>query len=136
MPRTTRAQSMDALSSMGTICGYKAVLIAADTLAKNFPHADDRRRNHHAGARVSSSAPESPDCRPSPRRAAWVPWSPPTICVPRPRSRCRAWADASSNSPSKPKTPRTHADTARAQDESFYARQRELLAEWWPRAMS
>lgn len=25
MPRTTRAQSMDALSSMGTICGYKAV---------------------------------------------------------------------------------------------------------------
>src|SRR5258708_17722392 len=30
MPRTTRAQSMDALSSMATICGYKAVLIAAD----------------------------------------------------------------------------------------------------------
>src|SRR5260221_430312 len=29
MPRTTRAQSMDALSSMGTICGYKAVLITA-----------------------------------------------------------------------------------------------------------
>lgn len=37
MPRTTRAQSMDALSSMGTICGYKAVLIAADTLPKLFP---------------------------------------------------------------------------------------------------
>ncbi len=37
MPRTTRAQSMDALSSMGTICGYKAVLIAADTLPKIFP---------------------------------------------------------------------------------------------------
>src|SRR6185369_14153466 len=30
VPRTTRAQSMDALSSMGTICGYKAALIAAD----------------------------------------------------------------------------------------------------------
>ena len=37
MPRTTRAQSMDALSSMATISGYKAVLIAADTLPRMFP---------------------------------------------------------------------------------------------------
>lgn len=37
MPRTTRAQSMDALSSMGTIAGYKAVVIAADTLPRIFP---------------------------------------------------------------------------------------------------
>jgi NAD(P) transhydrogenase subunit alpha len=37
IPRTTRAQSMDALSSMATISGYKAVLIAADTLPKIFP---------------------------------------------------------------------------------------------------
>jgi NAD(P) transhydrogenase subunit alpha len=37
MPRTTRAQSMDALSSMATICGYKAVLIAADALPRIFP---------------------------------------------------------------------------------------------------
>ncbi|MGB9512438.1 MAG: Re/Si-specific NAD(P)(+) transhydrogenase subunit alpha, partial [Candidatus Acidiferrum sp.] len=37
MPRTTRAQSMDALSSMATICGYKAVVIAADTLPRMFP---------------------------------------------------------------------------------------------------
>lgn len=37
MPRTTRAQSMDALSSMATICGYKAVLLAADTLPRIFP---------------------------------------------------------------------------------------------------
>jgi len=37
MPRTTRAQSMDALSSMATISGYKAALIAADTLPKIFP---------------------------------------------------------------------------------------------------
>jgi NAD(P) transhydrogenase subunit alpha len=37
MPRTTRAQSMDALSSMGTICGYKAVLLAADRLPRIFP---------------------------------------------------------------------------------------------------
>jgi len=37
MPRTTRAQNMDALSSMGTICGYKAVLLAGVTLPKIFP---------------------------------------------------------------------------------------------------
>lgn len=37
IPRTTRAQSMDTLSSMANIAGYKAVLIAADQLAKYFP---------------------------------------------------------------------------------------------------
>ncbi|MBS1859802.1 MAG: NAD(P) transhydrogenase subunit alpha [Acidobacteria bacterium] len=37
MPRITRAQSMDALSSMATISGYKAVLLAADALPRMFP---------------------------------------------------------------------------------------------------
>jgi NAD(P) transhydrogenase subunit alpha len=37
MPRTTRAQSMDALSAMSTVAGYKAVILAADTLPKLFP---------------------------------------------------------------------------------------------------
>ncbi len=37
IPRTTRAQSMDTLSSMANIAGYKAVLIAADHLPKYFP---------------------------------------------------------------------------------------------------
>ncbi|MBS1852767.1 MAG: Re/Si-specific NAD(P)(+) transhydrogenase subunit alpha [Acidobacteria bacterium] len=37
MPRTTRAQSMDVLSSMGTICGYKAVVHAADHHPRIFP---------------------------------------------------------------------------------------------------
>ncbi len=37
MPRTTRAQRMDALSSMSTIAGYKAVLMAADTSPRLFP---------------------------------------------------------------------------------------------------
>jgi len=37
MPRTTRAQSMDVLSSMGTIAGYHAVIIAADKLPRLFP---------------------------------------------------------------------------------------------------
>jgi NAD(P) transhydrogenase subunit alpha len=37
VPRTTRAQSMDALSSMASIAGYKAVLLAASALPKMFP---------------------------------------------------------------------------------------------------
>lgn len=37
VPRTTRAQSMDALSSMATVAGYKAVLIAAVRLPRMFP---------------------------------------------------------------------------------------------------
>ncbi|CDN11124.1 MAG: Re/Si-specific NAD(P)(+) transhydrogenase subunit alpha [Richelia sp.] len=37
IPRTTRAQSMDALSSQASIAGYKAALIAAAALPKYFP---------------------------------------------------------------------------------------------------
>ncbi len=37
MPRITRAQSMDALSSMATVAGYKGALIAADSLPRMFP---------------------------------------------------------------------------------------------------
>ncbi len=37
IPRITRAQSMDALSSMASIAGYKAVLLAATTLGKLLP---------------------------------------------------------------------------------------------------
>jgi H+-translocating NAD(P) transhydrogenase subunit alpha len=37
IPRITRAQSMDVLSSMATIGGYKAVLLAANTLPRMFP---------------------------------------------------------------------------------------------------
>ena len=37
MPRITRAQSMDALSSMATVAGYKAVVLAAQILPRMFP---------------------------------------------------------------------------------------------------
>ena len=37
IPRTTRAQSMDALSSQATVGGYKAALLAAETLPRFFP---------------------------------------------------------------------------------------------------
>jgi len=37
IPRTTRAQPMDALSSQATVAGYKAALLAADRLPRFFP---------------------------------------------------------------------------------------------------
>ena len=37
IPRITRAQSMDALSAMSTVCGYKAVILAAERLPRMFP---------------------------------------------------------------------------------------------------
>jgi NAD(P) transhydrogenase subunit alpha len=37
MPRITRAQSMDVLSSMASLAGYKAVIVAADALPRMFP---------------------------------------------------------------------------------------------------
>lgn len=37
VPRITRAQAMDALSSMATVAGYKAVLMAAERLPRMFP---------------------------------------------------------------------------------------------------
>ncbi|HEY8686205.1 MAG TPA: Re/Si-specific NAD(P)(+) transhydrogenase subunit alpha [Chloroflexota bacterium] len=37
VPRTTRAQSMDAMSAMSTVAGYKAVLMAANALGRFFP---------------------------------------------------------------------------------------------------
>ncbi|HEX9129710.1 MAG TPA: Re/Si-specific NAD(P)(+) transhydrogenase subunit alpha [Gemmatimonadaceae bacterium] len=37
VPRTTRAQMMDALSSQSTVAGYKSVLLAANALQKFFP---------------------------------------------------------------------------------------------------
>jgi H+-translocating NAD(P) transhydrogenase subunit alpha len=37
VPRITRAQSMDAMSAMSTVAGYKAVLLAADTIGRFFP---------------------------------------------------------------------------------------------------
>ena len=37
VPRISRAQSMDVLSSMATVVGYKAVLLAADALPRMFP---------------------------------------------------------------------------------------------------
>ena len=50
VPRISRAQSMDALSSQAAVAGYKAALIAANTLREIPADADHRRRHHPPGA--------------------------------------------------------------------------------------
>ncbi len=44
VPRISRAQSMDVLSSMATLAGYKAVLMGASAAPRIFPTVDDRCR--------------------------------------------------------------------------------------------
>ena len=46
LPRTTRAQSMDVLSSQANIAGYKAVLDSRQYLSQVFPHVYDGGRQY------------------------------------------------------------------------------------------
>ena len=54
IPRITRAQSMDALSSMATVAGYKAVLVAASNIPRMFPLLMTAAGTVPAGARVGA----------------------------------------------------------------------------------
>ena len=54
LPRISRAQSMDVLSSQANIAGYKAVLMAANVYQKFFPDADDRRGHCQGGTGTGS----------------------------------------------------------------------------------
>ena len=52
LPRISRAQSMDVLSSQANIAGYKAVMLAANEYAQVHADADDRRGHGEGGARA------------------------------------------------------------------------------------
>ena len=110
MPRTTRAQSMDALSSMATICGYKAVVIAADTLPRLFPMLTTAAgtitpaRVFVIGAGVAGLQAIATARRLGAVASAYD-------CARPRKSRCRASAAGSSSCPSKPRTRRIRADT-------------------------
>jgi NAD(P) transhydrogenase subunit alpha len=69
VPRITRAQSMDILSSQATVAGYKAVVLGAAHMPRLMPMLRPVRWPRR---RCSSLAPASPGCRPSPPRAASV----------------------------------------------------------------
>ena len=126
MPRTTRAQSMDALSSMATVAGYKAVLIAANLLPRIFPMlttaagtitparvliigAGVAGLQAIATARRLGSVVSAYDLRPAAKEQV--------------QSLGARFVEL----PIEAKDAQDAGGYAKAQDEAFYARQRELL---------
>ena len=126
VPRTTRAQSMDALSSMGTICGYKAVLIAADTLPKIFPMLTTAAgtitpaRVLVIGAGVAGLQAIATARRLGAIASAYD-------LRPAAKEQVQSLGGRFVELPIEAKDAQDARGYGRAQDETFYARQRELL---------
>jgi H+-translocating NAD(P) transhydrogenase subunit alpha len=126
MPRTTRAQNMDALSSMGTICGYKAVLIAADTLPRLFPMMTTAAgtitpgRVFVIGAGVAGLQAIATARRLGAVTSAYD-------LRPAVKEQVQSLGARFIELPVEAQDAQDAGGYARAQDESFYRRQRELL---------
>ena len=127
MPRTTRAQSMDALSSMGTICGYKAVLIAADTLPRIFPMLTTAAGTvTPARILVIGAGVAGLQAIATARRLGAVVSA--YDMRPAAKEQVQSLGGRFVELPIEAKNAQDARGYGTAQDESFYARQRELLA--------
>ncbi len=126
MPRTTRAQSMDALSSMGTICGYKAVLLAADSHPRLFPMLTTAAgtitpaRVFVIGAGVAGLQAIATARRLGAVISAYD-------LRPAAKEQVQSLGGRFVELPIEAKDAQDARGYARAQDEDFYCRQRELL---------
>ncbi len=126
MPRTTRAQSMDVLSSMGTICGYKAVVLAADTLPRIFPMLTTAAgtitpgRVFVIGAGVAGLQAIATARRLGAVASAYD-------LRPAAKEQVQSLGGRFVELPIEAKDAEDARGYARAQDETFYKRQRELL---------
>jgi NAD(P) transhydrogenase subunit alpha len=126
MPRTTRAQSMDALSSMATICGYKAVILAADTLPRIFPMLTTAAgtitpgRVFIIGAGVAGLQAIATARRLGAVASAYD-------LRPASKEQVQSLGGRFVELPIEAKDAEDARGYARAQDENFYKRQRELL---------
>ena len=117
---------MDALSSMGTMCGYKAVLIAADTL-QNFPHAHDRGGHDYARARFGNRRGRGRSA--SHRHGAQAGSRGFGLRLrPAAKEQVQSLGGRFVELPIEAKDAQDAGGYAKAQDEEFYRRQRELLA--------
>jgi NAD(P) transhydrogenase subunit alpha len=126
MPRTTRAQSMDALSSMATICGYKAVLIAADTLPRMFPMFTTAAGTiTPARVLVIGAGVAGLQAIATARRLGAVASA--YDLRPAVKEQVQSLGGRFIELPIEAKDAEDAGGYARAQDETFYARQRELL---------
>ena len=126
IPRTTRAQSMDALSSMGTICGYKAVILASDKLPRIFPMLTTAAgtitpaRVFIIGAGVAGLQAISTARRLGAVASAYD-------LRPAAKEQVQSLGGRFVELPIEAKDAEDARGYARAQDETFYKRQRELL---------
>jgi len=128
MPRTTRAQSMDALSSMGTICGYKAVLIAADTLPRIFPMLTTAAGTITPGrVLVIGAGVAGLQAIATSRRLGAVTSA--YDLRPAAKEQVQSLGGRFVELPIEAKDAEDTRGYAKAQDESFYRRQRELLGQ-------
>jgi proton-translocating NAD(P)+ transhydrogenase subunit alpha len=126
IPRTTRAQSMDALSSMATICGYKAVLIAADTLPRMFPMFTTAAGTiTPARVLVIGAGVAGLQAIATARRLGAVASA--YDLRPAVKEQVHSLGGRFIELPIEAKDAEDPRGYARAQDESFYSRQRELL---------
>jgi len=123
IPRITRAQAMDVLSSQASVAGYKAGVLAADLAPKFFPmltYAAGTIRPALVfviGAGVAGLR--------SPPPSGWGRSSRPSTCAGPRASRCGAWGRVSWSLTS---TPRPRAATPA----SSPRRRRKRSARWWP----
>ena len=126
MPRTTRAQSMDALSSMGTVCGYKAVLVAATSHLRIFPMLTTAAgtitpaRVFVIGAGVAGLQAIATSRRLGAVTSAYD-------LRPAAKEQVQSLGGRFVELPIEAKDAQDARGYARAQDEDFYRRQRELL---------
>ncbi|MGH9680834.1 MAG: NAD(P) transhydrogenase subunit alpha, partial [Candidatus Acidiferrales bacterium] len=128
MPRTTRAQSMDALSSMGTICGYKAVLVAADRLPKIFPMLTTAAGTiTPAKVLVIGAGVAGLQAIATARRLGAVVSA--YDLRPAAKEQVQSLGGRFVELPIEAKDAQDAGGYAKAQDEDFYRRQRELLAQ-------
>src|SRR4051812_5265910 len=126
MPRTTRAQSMDALSSMATICGYKAVILAADTLPRLFPMLTTAAGTiTPARVLVIGAGVAGLQAIATARRLGAVTSA--YDLRPAAKEQVRSLGGRFVELPVEAKDAEDARGYARAQDETFYQRQRELL---------
>jgi NAD(P) transhydrogenase subunit alpha len=126
IPRITRAQSMDALSSMATICGYKAILMAADRLPRMFPMLTTAAGTiTPARAFIIGAGVAGLQAIATARRLGAVVSA--YDLRPAAREQVQSLGGRFVELPIQAADAQDERGYARAQDESFYARQRELL---------
>ena len=134
VPRITRAQSMDVLSSQATVAGYRAVLLAATTLRKMFPMMTTAAGTiTPAKVFVVGAGVAGLQAIATARRAGRRGLRPTTSARPS-RSRCKASVAKFVEMELAAGKAEAAGGYAKAMDEEFYRRQRELMTQGRGRA--